>query len=269
MLSDVIENQQAVDDQTFTETTNRYAENSVEQLSSPHSDAGSGFLGFEWFDLIVVVCQAMFFLFALPLDQFLLHSVTKFVGGIGFFVSLYFLGRTREYLAGFQQIRGIHQYLHLATTLGGFFSGLMVCLLVFVPIADLTRHWKIDPDLVTFLLVLPGLMFAVLLPWLSSRAEENNEDTEWIQCPAWLHLVGRGFILLVANIMLIHVYRTFQGEAEGDLLGRAIICSFAMCMFYIPIRVQELFLRHEGPHFQSLIQTTLALIFCGSISPFV
>lgn len=232
-------------------------------------DRAWSFLGFEPFDLLIVVCQFLFFVLAIPLDQFFLHPATKFFSSLGYVVTLYFLGRTRQYAEGYAKISGVHQYIFAATGLGGILSGIMVSIFVTLPVGEVTRQWHLDGNLV-ILAMLPFSIFAMfLVPYLASRVEEPSEDIEFITCPFWLHWLGRASILVLANTMLLYVYDMMQGESEDSLLSRSIICSFTMCVFYIPIRVQEMFLRPNGPHFQSLIQTTILLILFGNSPPFL
>lgn len=222
------------------------------------------FLGFEWFDIVVIICQCMFFLAAIPLDQFLLHPATKCIGAIGYFGCLYFLGRTRIYATGFQSIKKAHGYIQIATGLGGILSGIMVSVGIMIPFGDFLRQLHIGSDW-AILIALPGMIFCVaLVPYLANRVSEEDEVIEFIECPRWVHWLGRAFILIMANIMLLLIYDMFQGEAEDNLLARSIMVSFGMTAFYVPVRVQEMFLRPNGPHLQSLVQTTAMIIFCGT-----
>ena len=219
--------------------------------------------GVELFDLCIIVSLGMYFLLGVPLDQLLLHPMTKFIAAVGYFASLYYLGRTRTYHEGFQQIKGVHSYLHFSTLLGGLFSGMIVCLFILLPLSDLGRKVGIGEDWMTLILLPLGLFCAFLVPHLSSRISEN-EDVNYISCPRWFHWAGRGFILLTANILLLHVYSLMKGELEEDLLMRSILASFMMAMFYVPVRVQEMFLQPNGAHFSSLFRTTVAVILCGT-----
>lgn len=245
------------------------AQNSADQALSEHaaersSDSHSGIFGFDYFDVCVVMNLAIFVLFSVPVDQFLLHPATQFFAALGYFGSLYFLGRTRIYHQGFLQIRGIHGYLHFATLLGGMFSGMIVCLFIIVPLSNFGRAVGIGEDWMTLLLLPPGCLFAFLIPYLSSRISDENEEVAYITCPQWLHFIGRGFILITANILLLHVYQQMRGESEDDIVLRSFLASFMMVMLYIPVRVQEMFLHPQSANFPSLILSTIALIFCGT-----
>lgn len=232
--------------------------------SETASESRSRILGFEYFDLCVVLNLVVFFLLGVPVDQFLLHPATQCIAAVGYFASLYFLGRTRVYQQGFIRIRGIHSYLHFATLLGGMFSGMIVCLFILVPLSSLGRAIGIGEDWMTLILLPPGFFFAFLVPYLASRISNEDEEISYIDCPRWLHFTGRGFILVTANILLLQVHQQMQGELESDIVLRSILASFMMIMFYIPVRVQEMFLQPHSANFGSLIRTTIALIICGT-----
>lgn len=240
---------------------------SDESLTAEATDSRSiptSFLGFDWFDLCVVLVQGLFFVFALPLDQFLLHPAVKLLSAIGFFGTLFFLGRTRTYWQGVQQVQGIHQYVHLATGLGGIFSGIMVSVFIMLPLTGLGKLVGIDEDWMILIFLPLALFCTFLIPYLANRADEEETELEFIECPSWAFFMGRGFALVTANILLVYVYQLLHDELLDDLLLRSILASFAMTMFYIPIRVQEMFLQTDRIQFRSLIQTTVVLIFCGT-----
>lgn len=240
------------------------AGNEVREQLTAEMGSESDILGFEYFDLCVILNLVFFFLLGAPMDQFLLHPAMQFIAALGYFCSLYFLGRTHTYHQGFMRIRGIHSYLYFATLLGGIFSGMIASLFILVPLSNLGREMGIGEDWMTLILLPPGLFFAFLVPYLSSRISDENEEIEYIVCPQWLYFMGRGFILVTANILLLHVYEQMRGELESDIVLRSILASFMMVMFYIPVRVQEMFLRPRSAHFPSLIRTTIALILCGT-----
>lgn len=221
-------------------------------------------LGFEPFDLGVVFCQFLLVILAIPIDKFFLHPVVQSVSASGFFVFLFFLGRTRQYSAGYRKINGLHRYLHLATTLGGITGGTFIFAFVAMPLADFLRFAGLSHDLGLFIF-LPGLIFAAgLMPFLAGYAGAGTESW-FIHCPIWMHWLGRTFLLLAANVVLMFFYVTFRKEEQ--VVVRFGLLTIFLLSFYIPVRVQEMFLRPNGPHFQSLIQTMIVLIFFGTTPP--
>ena len=219
-------------------------------------------MGFEFFDLIVIGCQALFFLLAWPMDWFFLHPAVKSLGAAGFLICLFYLGRTRQYTIGYSRIGGIHEYLHVALLLGGFFAGLMLCVPILAPLSQIDSGWM--KDLLMIAGIALGLFAACLIPYMAARAAEPDSTTRFFDCPNWVHTLGRGFTLIIANTMLIHVCQSAPSMDE-DLFMRFVLIGFLMCATYIPIRVQEMFLRPSGPHFQSLIQTLIILVVFGTV----
>lgn len=222
-------------------------------------------LGFEAFDVLVILVQILFLHTAVRVDSFFLHPVVQFISATGFFVFIGFLGRTQQYSIGYSKIGGFHKYLHWATTLGGITGGAFMFAFVALPLVEVLNLLQLSPNL-SLVFFLPLLLCSMaVIPYLTFFTTTRGSDDEYLVCAAWVHWAGRIIILLAANVILIFFWTLFAKEDE--LLVRAFFLTLFLASFYVPIRVQEMFLRPSGPHFQSLVQTIVILIFFGSIPP--
>lgn len=224
--------------------------------------------GFEAFDLLVMSLQAVILFFAVPLEPVLSHPAFQFVVGVGFFITIIMLSRTRIYAQGVQMIKAEQEHLWALIFVGGSVLGILVLtVFTFGPIKKMLDYFGADSSW----LPIPGIPLCVvalgLLPFLSQRAESRNleDSSQFKSYPPVVFYLGRGMLLLLASLILYQMYQSFIEDKQVHNILQAI---GMMTLFYIPVRLQEMFLHPFGPHFRSLFQTLIFLALGTGLTGF-
>lgn len=267
-----------------------------------HPISGWSFLGFELFDLIIVLIHALVIWLTVPIEWLFESPLLRFVAGAGFFVSLYFLGQTKQYALGVKAISRFHDSLWFVMVVGGAIAGALVFGAFIVgPAKDLLNSVGIiDMSVLTFVAIPFGVISLGMIPHFAigaderlstpefdedgvedvseTDASENKEQlgtdrslserdvdagANFIELPIWATCLGRAMFLLAATILLFYVEKAFAGSTD-DFGMRLFLSTFMLAVFYIPVRIQEMFMRPHGPYFQSLIQTIVAVAMMKS-----
>lgn len=290
---------------TKIEPSNPEINDDLETTADDQPISGWSFLGFELFDLIIVLIHALVIWATIPMEWLFEIPLLRFVAGAGFFVSLYFLGQTKQYALGVSSISRFHGSLWFVMLVGGAISGTLVFGVFIVgPAKDLLNSVGIiDMSVLTFVAIPFGVISLGMIPHIAIRADEKlstpdfdgngfQDDTEpgdsrsveqlgkdpslgerdsnvllagpsFIKLPAWATYLGRAMFLLAATILLFYVEKGFDGSTD-DFAMRLLLSTFMLSVFYIPVRIQEMFMRPQGPYFQSLIQTIVAVAMMKS-----
>ena len=225
----------------------------------------NAWLGFEGFDLLVMTAQAVVYLTGMSLSPLFSNSAFRFLIGTGFFVAIYFLSRTRTYSAGVKKIQSEHEYLGTIVLIGGAVLGIIVlALFVFGPIKVALDYLGWPSGWLGHLGVPLSIIALGYLPFLSFRAGRRplDDDSQFANySPFWMY-AGRAVILILANLILLTMY---QDMVEENQVNKVLTAVFFMSLFYVPVRMQEMYLHPHGPHFQSLLQT-IVLMALGNAS---
>ena len=267
-----------------------------------HPIRGWSFLGFEFFDLIIVLIHALVIWLTVPMEWLFEIPLLRFVAGAGFFVSLYFLGQTKQYALGVKAISRFHDSLCFVMVVGGAIAGAVVFgAFIVVPAKDLLNSvGTIDMSVLTFVATPFGVISLGMIPHfsiggndrlstpvfdengvqdvskpdVSGIIEQLDKDpllgerdaqanANFIELPIWSTYIGRAMFLLAATTLLFYIEQAFDGSTD-DFAMRLFLSTFMLAVFYIPVRIQEMFMRPQGPYFQSLIQTIVAVAMMKS-----
>lgn len=273
--------------------------------SDVHPIRGWSFFGFEFFDLIIVLIHALVIWLTVPMEWLFEIPLHRFVAGAGFFVSLYFLGQTKQYALGVKAISRFHDSLCFVMVVGGAIAGAVVFgAFIVVPAKDLLNSVGIiDMSVLTFVAIPFGVISLGMIPHFAIGADERlstpvfdengvqdvskpdapgvieqldkdpslgerdahdvHANAKFIALPIWATYIGRAMFLLAATILLFYVEQAFDGSTD-DFAIRLFLSTFMLAVFYIPVRIQEMFMRPQGPYFQSLIQTIVAVAMMKS-----
>jgi hypothetical protein len=233
------------------------------------------FLGFELFDLVVVVIQVSILVLALPVELLREHMAVRFLLGTGFFWAVRRLAETSQYARGIESVRQF-PVEPIMVGMGWLTGALIAGIFVFLPIQ---RGWRAlfgdhtFMDDLLFLVAFPVVFLgAFIIPYcyvsaagFDDEGDQPHERKRQIQGhrdgPAWQIYLARMFVLLLANVVLLHLESAFQDDSS-DVGMSLVLAGFMLSFFYIPIRMQEMFVQPDGPHLRSLIQTLLALALC-------
>ena len=270
--------------------------------SDVHPIRGWSFFGFEFFDLIIVLIHALVIWLTVPMEWLFEIPLHRFVAGAGFFVSLYFLGQTKQYALGVKAISRFHDSLCFVMVVGGAIAGAIVFGAFMVgPAKDLLNSvGTIDMSVLTFVATPFGVISLGMIPHfsiggndrlstpvfdengvqdvskpdVSGIIEQLDKDpllgerdaqanANFIELPIWSTYIGRAMFLLAATTLLFYIEQAFDGSTD-DFAMRLFLSTFMLAVFYIPVRIQEMFMRPQGPYFQSLIQTIVAVAMMKS-----
>ena len=270
--------------------------------SDVHPIRGWSFFGFEFFDLIIVLIHALVIWLTVPMEWLFEIPLHRFVAGAGFFVSLYFLGQTKQYALGVKAISRFHDSLCFVMVVGGAIAGAIVFGAFMVgPAKDLLNSaGTIDMSVLTFVATPFGVISLGMIPHfsiggndrlstpvfdengvqdvskpdVSGIIEQLDKDpllgerdaqanANFIELPIWSTYIGRAMFLLAATTLLFYIEQAFDGSTD-DFAIRLFLSTFMLAVFDIPVRIQEMFMRTQGPYFQSLIQTVVAVAMMKS-----
>ena len=270
--------------------------------SDVHPIRGWSFFGFEFFDLIIVLIHALVIWLTVPMEWLFEIPLHRFVAGAGFFVSLYFLGQTKQYALGVKAISRFHDSLCFVMVVGGAIAGAIVFGAFMVgPAKDLLNSvGTIDMSVLTFVATPFGVISLGMIPHfsiggndrlstpvfdengvqdvskpdVSGIIEQLDKDpllgerdaqanANFIELPIWSTYIGRAMFLLAATTLLFYIEQAFDGSTD-DFAIRLFLSTFMLAVFDIPVRIQEMFMRTQGPYFQSLIQTIVAVAMMKS-----
>lgn len=246
-------------------------------------------LGYNTYDLVIIVIQLILFLPPVFESQIWDNSYFRLIISVWFFIAILLKMFDSNYSHGVKKVFENFPGLDLVMLVGGFFVGAIAFaigivgptyeileLLTGVDREILFNHW------ISIIVILPSIIiFPLIIPVIYSSALESKKD---FYVPLGneniLRVISRIGILLMANFLLINLYDTFISYPEVVEEGLGVIESvidfgfnffivgFMVTIFYLPVRAQEYFLNPNGNHFRSYLQTvlTLTLIYM-SIDP--
>lgn len=219
--------------------------------------------GFEVFDLIVIASQVIIYFTSVSVGPILDHPLCRFLLGIGFVVTVFCLGRTRVYARGVQKIESEHSHLWTAIYTGGTVLGIIILTrYIFYPIKLVFDSLGLDDNWLSIPGVPLSVVALVFLPYMAIRAEKKDikDKSHFVEYPVWIHYLGRAVLLLLANSIMYSVFREIAADTPSKTFSAIVVAV----MFYFPVRLQEMFLRPDGPHFQSVFQT-MSVLVVGSL----
>jgi hypothetical protein len=233
-------------------------------------------LGFELFDLVVVLVHVVVLVLALPVELLGEHMAVRFLMGVGFFWAVRRLAKTSRYARGIEPVER-QLPVHLIVGLMGWLTGAIIAaMFVLLPLKEGLNALLGERALLNDLLPLLGLVVVFfgssIIPRSLSSASKKTDDADQAlerkrqtqrhkDGPAWQVHSARMFVLLMANYMLLSLETVFQ-EDSNDVVMRFALACFMVPLFYLPVRLQEMFMQPEGPHRRTVMQTLLALALC-------
>ncbi len=231
--------------------------------------------GFELFDVFVIILQAVVLFGSLEISEIIREPMFRLTMGLGFISTVVYLSFTERYSRGVATMSERYPIVSPVMYLCGMIAGgLIFAICLIGPIRDLIDLSAEGAGNAFFehptalLVILPTIVIAPsFLPYIFSRAQRRAKDeVPGRKLAAPLEFTARFVIWLTANFLLFYLYKAFTPSDGNDILTSLCMSVFMLAFFYLPVRIQDMFLSPNQPHHRSLIQTAvlLALFHCGA-----